>query len=371
MPFEPQSLDQVRIIAEGLTDAAITVEAEPGGDGLRLVHGNAVFFGLTGHTPGAVVGRRLTVLEPAEETLVGDGPSMTQVWLCRSDGQRMLMQCQAVPVPGADGAAQWFVILRDLSEAERATTANRAKSEFLARMSHEIRTPLNAIIGFSEAIRDDLYGVGLANQYGEFAGDIHSSALFLLDLINDILDLSKIEAGKFRLNEDVIDVVPVARAVVRMLRNRAHRSGITVAVEAADGLPWLRADARAIKQILANLLSNALKFTDPGGSVTISLALADDGELDVEVIDTGVGMAAEQIPMALEPFVQLDAPAGGRQLQGTGLGLPLVKSLTELHGGVLTVESGQGIGTTVTATFPSSRLVDPEVDAGGAVAEAV
>ncbi len=371
MSFEPQSLDMVRIIAEGLTDAVITVEADPDSDGLRLVHGNAVFFRLTGHSPDALTGRLLTVLEPAEEGLIGDGPSMTQVSLSRADGQRLRLQCQAVPVPGVGNATRWFVIFRDLSETERAMTANRAKSEFLARMSHEIRTPLNAIIGFSEAIRDDLYGVGLADQYGEFAGDIHSSALFLLDLINDILDLSKIEAGKFRLNEDVIDVAPIARAVVRMLRNRADQSGVSVTVEAADNLPWLRADARAVKQILANLLSNALKFTDRGGSVTISLALADDGELDVEVIDTGVGMSVDQIPKALEPFVQLDAPAGGQQVQGTGLGLPLVKSLTELHGGVLTVESGQGIGTTVTATFPATRLVDPDEDAGGNMAEAV
>jgi len=243
---------------------------------------------------------------------------------------------------------------------EEADFANRSKTEFLANMSHELRTPLNAIIGFSEIIRDQLFGpVGQA-QYVEYAGDIHDSGQLLLSLINDILDMSKIEAGKRELAESVMSVEDIVRSVSRLVLARAKTGKVRLTASVPSGFPFFRAEERAIKQVLTNLLTNAIKFTPEGGTVTLSAERAEDDSLVIKVQDTGIGMTPDEIPIALAPFGQIES-ALSRKNQGTGLGLPLTRALVELHGGTLTIESEVGKGTTVVLSFPKERLVKKPV----------
>lgn len=243
-----------------------------------------------------------------------------------------------------------------LRTKEQADFANRSKSEFLANMSHELRTPLNAIIGFSEIIRDQLFGPVGNPQYVEYAGDIHDSGALLLSLINDILDMSKIEAGKRDLAEATNDVEEIIRSVTRLVAARAKANKVRLNVAVPHDFPMLRAEERAFKQILTNLLTNAIKFTPEGGTVTLSTATTVLGQIQIEVRDTGIGMKPEEIPIALAPFGQIES-ALSRKNQGTGLGLPLTRALVELHGGTLDLESEYGKGTTVTLTFPKERVI--------------
>ncbi len=239
-----------------------------------------------------------------------------------------------------------------------ARGANRSKTEFLANVSHELRTPLNAIIGFSEIIHDEIYGPITPHQYREYAGDIRDSGRHLLDLINDILDVSKIEAGKLELHESVVEVGAIVETTIRIVKPRADAGNLELTVNVPDVPPALYADERALKQILLNLLSNAVKFTPEGGRVTVAVRGGDRGEISISVSDTGIGIAAEEIPRVLQPFRQVDS-ALNREYEGTGLGLSLAKSLVELHGGRLELESELGAGTIVTAVFPGERIVRP------------
>ena len=239
---------------------------------------------------------------------------------------------------------------------EQAELANRTKSEFLANMSHELRTPLNAIIGFSEIVAGELFGPIGAPRYVEYAHDIHTSGIHLLSIISDILDLSKIEAGRRELTESAIDLYDAAESSLRLVRGRAENSGVRLVNGIVRGAaPRLLADERAVKQILLNLLSNAVKFTPEGGRVAVGAELRSDGSLAVSVDDTGIGIAPENIPRALAPFSQVDSSLT-RRYEGTGLGLPLVKSLIELHGGTLQLESEEGKGTVATIVFPAERV---------------
>jgi two-component system cell cycle sensor histidine kinase PleC len=239
---------------------------------------------------------------------------------------------------------------------DAAELANRSKSEFLANMSHELRTPLNAILGFSEVIRDQLFGAIGEARYAEYARDIHSSGQHLLQIINDLLDLSKLEAGKLELHEDEVAVPRLIEDCIRLVRGRAENGGLKLRVRVAAGLPQLRADARLLKQIVINLLSNATKFTPAGGVVTVSARPAANGGVDIDVTDTGIGMSDADIQVALTPFGQVDG-SFSRRHQGTGLGLPLVRALTELHGGALVIRSTPGSGTTVAIQLPAERVL--------------
>lgn len=247
-----------------------------------------------------------------------------------------------------------------VSELERARLvaeeSNRIKSQFVAHISHELRTPLNAIIGFSEVIRDALMGP-LTGRYRDYARDIHSSGAHLLHLINDVLDLSKVEAGRVDLHEETVDLAKLAEDCCRLVADSVRAGELKLTLELAPHLPLIRGDELRLKQILINLLSNAVKFTLAGGSIALTAAIAVDGGIAVSVADTGIGMAPEEIPVALEPFRQVDS-AFNRRFEGTGLGLPLARRLAELHGATLSLSSVKGRGTIATLTLPASRVVE-------------
>jgi signal transduction histidine kinase len=238
-----------------------------------------------------------------------------------------------------------------------AEAASRAKSQFLATMSHELRTPLNAIIGFSELMEQEFKGP-LHPDYREYTRDIRDSGLHLLNIINDILDLSKIEMGGLTLNEQPFDVAGAVDASLRCVRDQAAAAGLELTVDLPPNLPPLNGDERMVKQMLLNLLSNAIKFTEKGGSVHLSTQVSPGGAMFISVRDTGIGMSAADIPRAFQPFVQIDSRLQ-RKYQGTGLGLPLCRSIVELHGGYLDVESTVGVGTTIAIYFPAHRSEKP------------
>lgn len=242
---------------------------------------------------------------------------------------------------------------------EEAELASRTKSEFLANMSHELRTPLNAILGFSEILENEMFGPLGVPQYKDYVNDIKESGSHLLGLINEILDVSKAEAGKLELREGQTDIVRIIQDTVRIMRERAREDEIKVDIIAKTDIPRLHADERRLKQIILNLISNAIKFTNSGGSVTIEISLLDTGGLVVKVQDTGIGIRAEDIPKTLQPFTQIDSKLA-RKYNGTGLGLPLAKSMIELHQGSLSIDSELDVGTTVTLTLPEERLLRPK-----------
>lgn len=241
-------------------------------------------------------------------------------------------------------------------EKERAEQASRAKSEFLAHMSHELRTPLNAILGFSDIIREQLFGPVGNESYQEYATDIHRSGEHLLSLINDLLDLSKIEAGKFELDEESLFLSDVIAQSERLFLHRLQQRRIRFSATISDDVHHLHADRRALAQIFFNILSNAEKFNVDGGSIIISIYKIEDGSIQISVKDTGCGFNTNEVEKALAPFGRIDNPMT-RETPGTGLGLPIVRALMELHGGTLGITSGTDIGTEVFLTFPASRTV--------------
>ena len=233
-------------------------------------------------------------------------------------------------------------------EAERA---NRAKSDFLATMSHELRTPLNAILGFSDVIRGETLGPLTPVKYLEYAGDIHASGKHLLELINDILDLSKIEAGKLTITPETLSVRTVFQDCSKFMKEQAAQKGVSLKCAAAAEIPDLRADKRALVQILFNLVGNAVRFTPKGGTISVDARPLDDGGVQVSVSDTGSGIPDEHLERIMLPFERIEG-IYSRDTDGTGLGLSISKSLMELHGGSLAIDSAVGKGTTVFLQFP-------------------
>jgi signal transduction histidine kinase len=238
---------------------------------------------------------------------------------------------------------------------EKAEEANRIKSEFLANMSHELRTPLNAIIGFSDMISGQVLGPDAWPRYIDYSKHINASGLHLLQVINDILDLSKQAAGRFELDERPVDLTRVVHDSVAFIEPQANRRQIAIVVELPAHLPAFLADELRIRQALLNLLSNAVKFSHPASVVTVAIERASDGDLVIEVIDQGIGIKEADIPIVLEPFRQISGLLA-RSHDGTGLGLPLAKMLVEKHDGVLGIVSRLGQGTTVRLVFPAWRL---------------
>ena len=307
----------------------------------------------------------------AENPLVVDDPSIrfyAGAPLTTSSGHAMGTLCVIDDVPrelepgqldSLRALARMVVAQLELRQArDIAQEADRNKMIFLANMSHEIRTPLNAILGLSELMAAQAFGPLGDDHYLEYAGDINASGEHLLELMNDILDLSRIEADELRLDESEVDLVELVGAVVRMLGTKAGDKEVGVAQEFAHALPTVLVDERRLRQVVLNLVTNAIKFTPRGGSVVIAATpRPSDGSIELSVTDTGVGMTASDIETALTAFGQIVDNDVTTEL-GTGLGLPISKRLVEGHQGTLEIASEQGVGTTVTVRLPAARVVD-------------
>jgi PAS domain S-box-containing protein len=334
---------------------------------------NAAFTRMTGYKPEEMIGRNCRVLqgrdtdaeqlERLRRALAQHRPITVTLRNYRKDGRTFWNELAISPITDEDGRILQFVgIMNDVTQRIRAEEnlreaknqaelANRAKSEFLANVSHELRTPLNAIIGFSDVMKMELFGPLGQPRYQDYAKDILDSGKMLLSLINDILDLSKIEAGKMELHPEPVSVGEVFDSAMTLMRERAKNGGVVLTAEVAPDLPPLYADLRVMKQIVTNLVSNAVKFTPKDGTVELIARRLDSNRAEIVVRDTGIGIAKEDISEVLKPFVQVDGALQRRQ-SGTGLGLPIVKSLTDLSGGSFQLDSEVGEGTTVTLHLP-------------------
>lgn len=239
--------------------------------------------------------------------------------------------------------------------AQNALAASRAKTEFLANMSHELHTPLSSIIGFAEMMEREVLGP-MPVTYREYAKNIVESGRQLLGVVSDVLDMSHIESGKYRLEESEIDISEMLTAIFRLVQGRAAQSGLYLQARVAKDLPRLKADPKAFKQIVLNLLSNALKFTKAGGHIYVLPALTPEGDLSIRVVDTGIGIKDGDLARITLPFERVGEALTRRQ-PGAGLGLTLVYALTGLHGGTLQLQSKVGVGTVATVTFPHWRLM--------------
>ena len=352
--------------------------------GGRIEYVNARYAELTGYTAQEAIGKSVFDLEAgavvsAEDetvlrTLRDMGVWQGELEQRRKDGTPYWAAVSISPIRGPDGAVSHFLAIKeDISQRKRmereivtahnqAQAANRSKSQFLANMSHELRTPLNAIIGFSEIIRDKALGGEMDERYSDYAQDINISGRHLLDLVNEILDLSKIEAGHFKVAPETVNLEEICRDLLRLMKVDAEKRDLRLHLELSPDLPPLYADVRGLKKIILNLLSNAIKFTHAGGQVHLSAVPSADGEVTIAVSDTGVGIPPDQIERVLLPFEQVDnqySRSGG----GTGLGLALIKGLMELHGGRIEIDSEVGKGTTVTVSFPPHEPAEADFGA--------
>ena len=340
-----------------------------------ILYVNPAFGRITGYETQEVIGQPLRFLqgrgtpqdqvERLERALIQRRAANLLLRSQRKDGKPFWNDMHVNPILEDGGHVAHFVAFitdaspriraeENLREAKHvAEIANRAKSDFLANVSHELRTPLNAIIGFSEIMQMQMFGAIGHKQYAAYADDIHSSGKHLLSIINDILDLSKIEAGRYQLHVEPVDLEDTFEDCARLVRERAENAGLQVVRRIDPATPRLIADKRAVKQILINLLSNAIKFTPEGGKVQVRAELKGE-VIEIAVADTGIGIPPEQIDNALSAFGQVDNPFT-RSQEGTGLGLPIVKSLVELHSGQFQIESAVGKGTKITMVMPAQK----------------
>ncbi len=358
-----------------LADNAMDLITRHSADG-RIRFASPAALPLLGVAPESIIGLAPPALCHAEdlgamlaafrEASYFGRPATAEVRLKKAGGGHVWAEIRCRPVPRqlADGG-DVVAVTRDITERkayerqliearDQSEEANRAKSRFLANMSHELRTPLNAIIGFSEVMTHEMFGALGSPRYLEYSRLVHESGNHLLELINGILDMSKIEAGKFELSEEVFDFVAVAEASVRFVKLAAERAGVALKTQIAPDAGFIFADKRAIKQILVNLLSNGVKFTPKGGEIVVR-GTVDANGVELSVTDTGVGIAQKDLERLGKPFEQVEGEHV-RKKEGTGLGLSLVKALAALHGGEATLESTLGVGTTVRVRLPHAAV---------------
>ncbi len=374
-------LRELRAILETATDGVAVLDGE--GNVLSLNRSGEALFGCD---RAAVVGKPfLALFAPHDQGLASDYMEGLRSDATRSllnDGREFLLKAHqggTIPVfmtlgrlghaeaQGDDGpAARFCALFRDLTpwkQAERdldaarreAERASALKSDFLAKVSHEIRTPLNAIIGFAEIIMDERLGPVGNERYKDYLRDIHASGTHVMSLVNDLLDLSKIEAGRLELHAAAIDTNKIVTECVSLMQPQASRERVIMRLSLAAQLPRVRADERSLRQIVLNLLSNAVKFNEPGGQVIIATAMTEGGSLAIRIRDTGPGMSDADIEHALEPFRQL---SNARVTSGgTGLGLPLTKALVEANQALFTIRSKLRQGTLVEVAFPAAQVL--------------
>lgn len=359
-------------------DGIIITEAGPiDTPGPRIIFCNSAINTISGYDSAEVLGKTLLMFEgrdtePLHSQAIRTAmrsrrPADVEIKLHRKDNTSYWAAIGIVPVNDSQGRhMNWLITMRDITEAknreaglyqakEMADTASKAKSDFLAGVSHEIRTPLNAIIGFADVLRRELFGPLGHERYVSYATDIHESGRHLLQLINNTLDLSKIEAGVLDMHESNIPVEATIRSCIALMKDNAQNAKLKLTADIEPNLPLLHADETKVKQILLNMLSNAVKYTLPGGEITARAKMAPRG-LVLEVSDTGVGISEEDIPRVMQKYMQA-ASEQNKYTQGTGLGIPVIKSLIELHGGTLELTSKIGVGTTITAIFPHERII--------------
>ena len=360
-----------------LADNAMDLITRHGADG-RIRFASPAARNLLGRAPEALLGAApaalvhpddLKTMQAAfvEASYFGRSAA-AEVRLKRTDGSYVWTEMRCRPAkPVGDEAADIVAVTRDISERkaherelidarDQAEEANKSKSRFLANMSHELRTPLNAILGFSEVMTHEMFGPVGSARYLEYAHLIHESGGHLLELINGILDMSKIEAGKFELSEEKFDLEDVASQSVGFVKIQADRKGVALAMDVAADCRQIMADKRAVKQILVNLLTNGVKFTPRGGAVHLT-ARRDDTGVELAVRDTGVGISERDLERLGQPFEQAEG-AHVRTQEGTGLGLALIKALSAMHGGGMRIESTLGEGTTVRVHLPYAALTE-------------
>jgi PAS domain S-box-containing protein len=363
-------VDELEAILDTATDGVLVLDAQ--GTVLGANRSAEALFGT--HRSGMVGESMLSLLAPESHRAALDyldGLARNGVASVLNDGREVIGKvAQGGLVPlfmtiGRVSTAKFCAVLRDITQWKRAEeelvnarrsaeNASSQKSDFLAKISHEIRTPLNAIIGFSEVMMEERFGPVGSERYKEYLRDIHLSGAHIMSLVNDLLDLSKIEAGKLDLTFEAVAINEVIRECVALMQPQANRDRVIIRTSLSSSLPNVVADSRSLRQIVLNLVSNAIKFNAPGGQVIVSTIYEENGEVAIRVRDTGLGMSADDIGKALEPFRQLHTARPGR---GTGLGLPLTKALVEANRATFRIESAPGQGTLVQVTFPSTRVL--------------